>query len=64
MIDECHSLDVKLAQDLLSCLLYCIMIYFHLLGEVFFKPVILFYVIVDEFDGQLPVYLYCRFSFL
>ena len=37
---------------------------FHLLGKVFFKPVILFYVIVDEFDGQLPVNLYCRFSFL
>lgn len=40
------------------------MIDFHLLGKVFFKPVILFYVFVDEFDGQLPVYLYCRFSFL
>ena len=40
------------------------MVYFHLLGEVFFQPVVLFYVVVDEFNGQLPVYLYCRFSFL
>lgn len=40
------------------------MIDFHLLGEEFFQPVVLSYVVVDEFNGQLPVYLYCRFSFL
>lgn len=38
-------------------------IYFHLLREIFFKPFVLFYVLVDEPDGSLSFYLYGGFSF-
>ena len=37
---------------------------FHLLGKELFQPLILLDVIVDEFDGQCPTYLYSPFSFL
>lgn len=37
---------------------------FHLLGKELFQPLILLDVIVDEFDGQCPTYLYGPFSFL
>jgi hypothetical protein len=40
------------------------MIYFHLLGKIFFEPFILVYVVVDESDGELAVYLDGVFSVL
>ena len=40
------------------------MIDLHLLWKVFFEPVILLDVVVDELEGQLPVYLYGIFALL
>ena len=31
---------------------------FHLLGEIFLQPLILLYVVTNEFDGKFPRYLY------
>ena len=37
---------------------------FHLFGKELFQPLVFLDVIMDEFDGQCPCYLYGSFSFL
>lgn len=49
---------------MLPGLLNGIVINFHLLREIFFKPFVFFNVIVDELDSELSVYLDGSFSFL
>ena len=44
------------------CLLYGVMIDFHLFGEILFKPLVLLDIVIDEMDGQLPVDLHGCFS--
>lgn len=53
-----------MAKNLLPGLLDGVMVNLHLLWEVFFKPFVFFYVVVNELDGELSVYLDGSFSFL
>lgn len=43
---------------LFSCLGKSCMENFHLLGEIFLQPLVLFDVVTNELDGKLPRYLY------
>ena len=44
-------------EDLFSGLLDGVVIDFHLLREILFKPCVFFYVVIDELDGELTFYL-------
>ena len=50
-------LYIYLIQYLFSRLFYGIVIDLHLFRKVFFQPFVLLYVVVDELDGKLSVYL-------